>query len=261
MRLCRTSTVFKPGDPPAAAKEKRDNDLEERKATILLTPTYARQYPAAQLSIACSCLNISVPTTTVTSQTVITSISTIQLTAIHASNTTFTNSSSLMLNTVTIPQTSIIQVLETITVATITTTITETTTTTKTPQPTIYTTVYPCAAPLPSPGPAYGDYADSNPLGLQNGLFYLDTPEGNNATSCCNICFFGVANCIQAYWYSYEGCVVSQATNLDSASGEGVSTSCPAGTFDGLSYGPDLKPAFRSTGNIVGPCGRSYTNF
>ncbi|KAG6999514.1 mannan endo-1,4-beta-mannosidase B [Physcia stellaris] len=218
-----TSTVFKPGNPPVAAMEKRDNDLEERNAPIL-TPNCAKEYPAAQLSIACSCLNVPVPTTTVV-------------------------------------QNSTTQAPETTTAATTTTTITQTTTTTQTPQPTIYTTIYPCAAPLPSPGPAYGDYASSTNLSLQNTLFYLNTPQGNSASSCCNTCFFGVANCIQAYWYFYEGCVVSQAMDLGSATGLGNSTSCPAGAFGGSSYGPDVNPAFRSTGNFVGPCGERYANF
>ena len=34
-----------------------------------------------------------------------------------------------------------------------------------------------------------------------------------------------------------------------------------AGLLAGLTYGPDVDPAFRSTGNIAGPCGWSYTNF
>ncbi|MCJ1282971.1 hypothetical protein MMC26_002298 [Xylographa opegraphella] len=128
------------------------------------------------------------------------------------------------------------------------------------PAPPVVSTVYPCADPLPSPGPAYGDYSDNNDLGLQNSLYYLNTPEGASASACCNACLFEVPNCIQAYFYFYEGCVVSQATNLGSASGSGVSSSCPAGTFNGLSYGPDVDPAFRSTGNIIGPCGQAYTN-
>jgi hypothetical protein len=53
---------------------------------------------------------------------------------------------------------------------------------------------------------------------------------------------------------------VSQATDLGSATGQGVTGNCPAGTFGGLSYGPDVNPAFRSTGNIAGPCGVSYLN-
>jgi hypothetical protein len=54
---------------------------------------------------------------------------------------------------------------------------------------------------------------------------------------------------------------VSQATDLSSGSGKGVTPNCPAGVFAGLSYGPDVKPAFRSTGNIAGPCGEAYMNF
>lgn len=54
---------------------------------------------------------------------------------------------------------------------------------------------------------------------------------------------------------------MSQATDLSAGTGKGVSSSCPAGTFGGLTYGPDVNPAFRSTGNIAGPCGVGYTNF
>ncbi|MCJ1394520.1 hypothetical protein MMC18_007399, partial [Xylographa bjoerkii] len=122
-------------------------------------------------------------------------------------------------------------------------------------------TQYPCADPLPSPGPAYGKYQDSNDLGLANSLYYSTTPQGTSAQACCNTCFFEIPNCVQAYWYFYEGCVVSQATNLETASGLSESTVCPAGTFEGLSYVPDYDPAFRSSGDIAGPCGQSYTNF
>ena len=53
---------------------------------------------------------------------------------------------------------------------------------------------------------------------------------------------------------------MSQATDLGSASGQGNSTLCPAGTFNELTYGPDVNPVFRSTGNFAGPCGQRYTN-
>lgn len=39
---------------------------------------------------------------------------------------------------------------------------------------------------------------------------------------------------------------------------QGESEQCPQGTIGGLTYGNDTNPAFRSTGNIVGPCGGSY---
>jgi len=39
---------------------------------------------------------------------------------------------------------------------------------------------------------------------------------------------------------------------------EGVNAQCPQGQIEGLAYGNDTDPAFRSTGNIVGPCGVSY---
>ena len=43
--------------------------------------------------------------------------------------------------------------------------------------------------------------------------------------------------------------------------GIGVSSVCPNGAIGGLTYGPDSNPPFRSTGDIAGPCGQSYTNF
>jgi hypothetical protein len=88
----------------------------------------------------------------------------------------------------------------------------------------------------------------------------LSTSEGGSALACCNACFFDIPNCVQAYFYSYEGCVVTTATDLTSASGLGVSNSCPNGLFTGLTYAPDTMPAFRSTGNFAGPCGMTYND-
>jgi hypothetical protein len=127
-------------------------------------------------------------------------------------------------------------------------------------------TLYPCASPFPSLTPTlpYGDATLPSNFSTENTLFYVSsTTEGASAQACCNACFFELANCIQAYWYSYEGCVVSLATNSSlagSASGEQVSTACPAGIFNGLTYEQDTNPAFRSTGNIAGPCGQTYNN-
>ena len=124
-------------------------------------------------------------------------------------------------------------------------------------------TIYPCATTngaLPSPGPAYGKAENTGSLALSNDLYNLTSSEGSNAEACCNTCFFELENCVAAWWYIYEGCVVSQATNLTSATGSGISNSCPAGSFEGLSYVPDFDPPFASTGDIAGPCGTSYTN-
>lgn len=67
---------------------------------------------------------------------------------------------------------------------------------------------------------------------------------------------------MQAWWYFYEGCVVQQAVNVTESDGNvggnGESEQCPQGVIEGLTYGNDTDPAFRSTGNIVGPCGMSY---
>ncbi|RFU24392.1 hypothetical protein B7463_g11946, partial [Scytalidium lignicola] len=124
--------------------------------------------------------------------------------------------------------------------------------------PATTTTIYPCADPLPSPGPAYGQYTSPSNLNLVNDLRQGD--QGQNATDCCNTCFFEVENCVQAFYHEVEGCVVSQATNLTSASGEGVTNSCPAGTFNGLAYGADINPQPRTPGTIMGPCGQDYHN-
>lgn len=132
--------------------------------------------------------------------------------------------------------------------------------------PATTSTLYPCASPFPSLTPTlpYGDATLPSNFSTANSLFYVSsTTEGASAQACCNACFFELANCIQAYWYSYEGCVVSLATNSSlagSASGEQVSTACPAGVFNGLAYEQDTNPAFRSTGNIAGPCGQTYNN-
>ena len=40
--------------------------------------------------------------------------------------------------------------------------------------------------------------------------------------------------------------------------GEGISTVCPQGTVEGLTYSNDTNPAFRSTGDFAGPCGQTY---
>ncbi|RYP61620.1 hypothetical protein DL769_007618 [Monosporascus sp. CRB-8-3] len=51
----------------------------------------------------------------------------------------------------------------------------------------------------------------------------------------------------------YQGptsCVVSRATNAAAGTDHHVTGPCPAGTFEGLIYGPDVRPAFQLTGNI-----------
>ena len=53
--------------------------------------------------------------------------------------------------------------------------------------------------------------------------------------------------------------MVSQGVSVI-GTGQGVSNTCPNGVISGLVYGPDVNPAFRSTGNIVGPCGSAYNN-
>ncbi|KAH8703292.1 hypothetical protein BGW36DRAFT_84952 [Talaromyces proteolyticus] len=150
-----------------------------------------------------------------------------------------------------------------------TTTVTQTSTviqsTTVTPAAST-SSVWPCASPFPThiPTSPYGNASLPGNFSTENSLYYLtSTKEGASAQACCNACYFDLPNCIQAYWYSYEGCVVSQATNASVShfgSGHDISSVCPAGTFNGLTYANDTNPAFRSTGNIAGPCGQAYTN-
>lgn len=119
-----------------------------------------------------------------------------------------------------------------------------------------------CADIFPTLTPTlpYGDASNGAGFSTVNTLYYLSTdPAGASAQACCNKCFFGMENCVNAFWYFYEGCVVQQAT---AAAGNGIgnSTQCPSGQLVGLTYTNDTAPAFRSTGNIAGPCGVSYSN-
>jgi len=134
-------------------------------------------------------------------------------------------------------------------------TVTSTRTTTVSP-PTFTETVYPCS----NSSILYGTASSS--AGTQNTLYGLDTEQGVDVVECCNTCLFDTENCVQAWWYFYEGCVVQQAVNVTetrvNGNVQGESEQCPQGTIEGLTYGNDTNPAFRSTGNIVGPCGGSY---
>ena len=53
--------------------------------------------------------------------------------------------------------------------------------------------------------------------------------------------------------------MVSQASDVI-GTGQGVTSTCPSGVIAGLVYGPDVAPAFRSSGNIAGPCGSAYNS-
>lgn len=254
-----TSYVLLPGNPPAPKARhaerlmerntcNRDNCLRNlvdaryvtsaaafcstytATTTSIAVPTYIDKcgQPAipSRLSSACSC---AFPTTTSTTK-----------------GPAYTSSacSCLSLTTSTTTQTAIADFITTVIAATAT--------------PATKSTVYPCASPLPSPGPAYGLAQGSVPH-VENSLFYINTPEGASAEACCNTCFFEIENCIQAFWYSYEGCVVSQGTDVN-GTGQGISKTCPAGIIQGLQYGPDGTPPFRSTGDFAGPCGEAYAN-
>jgi len=121
-------------------------------------------------------------------------------------------------------------------------------------------TVYPCS----NPDILYGTASSSpNIAGTQNNRYGLDTEQGADVQGCCNTCLFDIENCVQAWWYFYQGCVVQQAVNVTETKVKGKvqgrSEQCPQGTIGGLEYGNNTNPAFRSTGNIVGPCGSAYT--
>jgi len=119
-----------------------------------------------------------------------------------------------------------------------------------------------CADPFQTRIPTLPYAAANNTLGIPtaNNLYYISTtPEGASAQPCCNACFFGVENCVNAWWYFYQGCVVQQAAPNDAqGSGVGVSAQCPAGQLKGLEYVRDENPPFRSAGSIAGPCGVAY---
>ncbi|KAL8714993.1 MAG: hypothetical protein Q9225_006446 [Loekoesia sp. 1 TL-2023] len=135
------------------------------------------------------------------------------------------------------------------------------TVTTKVPAGTVTKTVYPCATPIPSmtPNLPYGlSSGSSNIVGTNNNLYGSGT-TGTTLEGCCNLCYFEVPNCIQAWYYFYQGCVVQQATEV-TGTGARVSDVCPNGKIAGLTYNPDMNPPFRSTGDIAGPCGQTYNN-
>lgn len=85
-----------------------------------------------------------------------------------------------------------------------------------------------------------------------------DTSQGASFDGCCNFCFFGTSNCIQTYWYSYQGCVVERGTSVNGI-GVGASNVCPRGQIAGLVYDPDNNPSFRSTGAMQDRASRSIT--
>ncbi|KAG7008606.1 hypothetical protein G7Y79_00005g017470 [Physcia stellaris] len=140
-------------------------------------------------------------------------------------------------------------------------TTTSTVVTSKTVKPPVITsTEYPCATPIPSVIPTipYGMANQAGVIESSNSLYGSGT-SGTSLEGCCNLCYFSVLNCIQAYYFFYEGCVVQQGTNVTGTS-EGIGSICPNGKISGLTYNPDTAPPFRSTGTIAGPCGQTYNN-
>ncbi|KAL8636941.1 MAG: hypothetical protein Q9228_005731, partial [Teloschistes exilis] len=134
------------------------------------------------------------------------------------------------------------------------------TSTVKVPAATVTKTVYPCATPVPSMIPTV-PYGLSNGVGVSSSgnTLYGSGTTGTTLEGCCNLCYFGVPNCTQAFYYFYEGCVIQQA-DMYNGTGIGVSSVCPKGQIAGLTYNRDANPPFRSTGDIAGPCGQTYNN-
>ncbi|KAI4102069.1 MAG: hypothetical protein L6R37_004575 [Teloschistes peruensis] len=134
------------------------------------------------------------------------------------------------------------------------------TSTVKVPAATVTKTVYPCATPVPSMIPTV-PYGLSNGVGVSSSgnTLYGSGTTGTTLEGCCNLCYFGVPNCTQAFYYFYEGCVIQQA-DMYNGTGIGVSPVCPKGQIAGLTYNRDANPPFRSTGDIAGPCGQTYNN-
>ncbi|KAL8816342.1 MAG: hypothetical protein Q9223_004625 [Gallowayella weberi] len=143
-----------------------------------------------------------------------------------------------------------------------TTTTSVKTTTLKVPAPTVTKTVYPCATPVPTliPTVPFGkaNQPPSIPGNGQNTLYGAGT-KGETIEGCCNLCYFEVPNCINAFFYGYQGCVVQQPSEVI-GTGPGVSAVCPNGQIAGLTYSRDTAPPFRSQGDIAGPCGQTYNN-
>ncbi len=113
-----------------------------------------------------------------------------------------------------------------------------------------------CATPITR-------FSPTLPYGLSSGGPGASNNLNNSITSveaCCDLCYFGLPNCIQAYYFSYEGCVISQANPGSVGDGIGISSVCPTGQFGGLTYRNDSNPDFRSTGDFAGPCGMTYNN-
>ena len=134
-----TSIVFQPDNPPAQTTP----DVLTKRTIPIQTPKCIKPYPVPQISAACSCLNLPVPTSTVSRYTTVPSTLVIQATSTISSTTTIIGSASTIFETAIISQTSVNEQLTTITASTTTATITNTATVTDSSNPTSCTTVYP----------------------------------------------------------------------------------------------------------------------
>ncbi|KAL8677472.1 MAG: hypothetical protein Q9186_006113 [Xanthomendoza sp. 1 TL-2023] len=134
------------------------------------------------------------------------------------------------------------------------------TTTINVPAPTVTKTVYPTPVPTLIPTVPFGkaNQPPSIPGNGQNSLYGAGT-KGETIEGCCNLCYFEIPNCINAFFYGYQGCVVQQPSEVI-GTGPGISAVCPNGQIAGLTYSRDTAPPFRSQGDIAGPCGQTYNN-
>ena len=111
-----------------------------------------------------------------------------------------------------------------------------------------------CATPIPTFTPTlpYGLAS----IGFSNNL----NMSIHSAQDCCNLCYFGLQNCVQAWYFFYEGCSTGIAAPDAVGNRVGVTASCPKGQLVGLTYRNDSGADFRSTGDFAGPCGQTYNN-
>ncbi|KAI4087616.1 MAG: hypothetical protein LQ344_006680 [Seirophora lacunosa] len=246
-----TSIVFKPGNPPSKVRREAnlaEPFLEDRNAVpvaleqrdpIPTLPAYLSAFPTSAISSACSCLSIPPRTTSVTA--------TGKATATQTVTTSTTVTPPVVTSTKYRKQRILV----------ISPSARKTTSPANIPLPPKKA----CATPVPSliPTLPFGKSNDAGVGDLSNSLYGQGT-SGTTLEGCCNLCYFGLPNCVQAIYYSYQGCVVRQPAAPTGGTGVGVSDVCPNGQFQGLTYTPDLAPPFRSQGLLAGPCGQVYNN-
>lgn len=117
----------------------------------------------------------------------------------------------------------------------------------------------------PLPNKAYGiSNRGGNQGPINSTLYDPSTPIGSTREACCNECYFGSQNCVQATYHddfvAFLGDLGCRINLAPAAVGDGLpaheTENCPSGVISGLIYGPgDGYPMF-----IPGPCGEVYQN-